>query len=225
MRCLRHYCLSVLLLLPLAGCWAVSAWQVAFTVMSLPAPDQEGKVKLEGYSIGPTDEEGFDQLVANAIPPPEGIPEMIGRAQWSGLYNVRQRKHIQSVAAITDQQILFLWWHEVRERYEILIRVPWSEFHSIERDDSGVGTVLRFCLRNSDVPVGDQTIAIQHSTWFNYLKSGAFVDREKTRRAFEILNRHVTPDPGQLPDPCQESPESDPEAAGFGEDDITKQPR
>lgn len=218
-------CLAVFWLVALPGCFPLSVLDVVFLVLSLPAPDQHGRIDLTGYSIGPTDLEAFDSLVATAVPATEGRPAILGRAQWSGLKNVKQKLPLQSVAAITSRQMLFLWWHEERARYEILIRVPFPDIFRVELQRQGFGTKINFCLGKSEIAIGDQVISIDQENWFNFLEVHV-VDREKTEAAFAYLEPRIMAYRGgeQEPDPCAEPQDSPAERTGFGEEVLSPSP-
>jgi hypothetical protein len=194
--------------------------------MSLPAHYGYVNVDLDGYVIGPTSSDEFQALLLNAIPPVEGNSLIHGRAQWTGLKNVKQHKVYQSVTVFTDFQMLFLWWHELREKYEILIRLPYSDVHSIEFKTPGFGAFVEICHNHTDIEIGDQVISIDRITQFNFLSPGVFIDKEKTEKAFEYLNQKIVPaaDSEQSPNPCESELEDGSETAGFGEDDFTNRP-
>ena len=224
----HHFLLSVLLLAPLAGCYLFSAMDAVLLISALPAPDGERKVDLDGYVIGPTSSDEFQALLSNAIPAVEGKSLINGPAEWTGLTNVKQHAHsvYQSVTVLTDFQMLFLWWHESREKYEILIRLPYSDVHSIELKTPGLGTFIEICHKHTEIPIGDQTILINRITRFSFLKSRMFVSREKTEQAFAILGQKIIPSDEleQSPNPCGGDPESDSEIIGFGQEEFAKRP-
>jgi len=223
----RHFFLGALLLVPLAGCVLFSAMDAVFLISALPAPVGESKVDLDGYVIGPTSSDEFQALLSNAIPAVEGKSLINGRAEWTALTNVKQPAHsvYQSVTVLTDFQMLFLWWHESREKYEILIRLPYSDVHSIEFKTPGLGTFIEICHKHTEIPIGDQTISIDRITRFSFLKS-IIVDREKTEQAFAILGQKIIPsvEMEQSPNPCEGDPESDSEIIGFGQEEFAKRP-
>jgi len=200
----------------------------AFLILSLPGPDGTGKVDLSGYSLGPISSDGAQELILSAVPAIEGEVYFTGRAQWTGLENVKQpRGHlIQSIVAITDFQILFIWWRESDERYKILIRLPYSDINSVGLNTAGLGAVIWFCHEDDVVLIGDKVISIDRKTRFNFLKSGIFGDTEKTKEAFLLLDKRVIPKEGleHLPSPCEDVVVPGTEHHGFGEDDFTGQP-
>jgi len=228
MRQFRWFCLSVLLIGPLAGCFPFSAMDAAFLILSLPVPDETGKVDMSGYSLGPISSDGAQELILSAVPAIEGEVYFTGRAQWTGLENVKQPSGhlIQSIVAITDFQILFIWWRESDERYKILIRLPYSDINSVGLNTGGLGAVIWFCHEDDVVLIGDKVISIDRKTRFNFLKSGIFGDTEKTKEAFLLLDKRVMPKEGleHLPSPCEDVVVPGTEHHGFGEDDFTGQP-
>jgi len=200
----------------------------AFIVLSLPMPNDAGKIDLPGYSLGPVSSDGVQELVLNAIPASDGNVYFTGRGQWTGLENVNQpsSRMIQSIVGISDSQILFLWWREPDGPYETLIRLPYSEIYSVDLSTFGLGAVIKFCHEDNEILIGDQIISIDHETRFNFLKSGFFGDAEKTKEAFVFLENKIILKEGleHLPSPCEDVVESDAEDQGFGEDDFTERP-
>ena len=220
------FILNVIFVLFLAGCGVAT---VTMLVLSLPggtAPTQQ--VEFPGYTLGPISSDEFPALLHNAIPASEGDVYFTGRAQWTGLENVNQPSNqlIQSIVAITEFQILFLWWREQDERYEILILLPYSEIYSVDLKTPGFGALIKFCHEDNEILIGDQIISIDHETRFNFLKSGFFGDAEKTKEAFVFLENKIILKEGleHLPSPCEDVVESDAEDQGFGEDDFTERP-
>ena len=198
----------------------------AFLILSLPVPDETGKVDLSGYSLGPISSDGAQELILSAVPAIEGEVYFTGRAQWTGLENIKQPSShlIQSIVAITDFQILFIWWRELDERYEILIRLPYSEIYSVDLKTPGLGALIKFCHEDEEIRIGDQNITIDQETNFNFLRSSIFGDAEKTKKAFVFLDKKITPKESlkHLPSPCEDDLESDTEHQGFAEDDVTE---
>ena len=183
---------------------------------------------MSGYSLGPISSDGAQELILSAVPAIEGEVYFNGRAQWTGLENVKQPSGhlIQSIVAITDFQILFIWWRESDERYKILIRLPYSDINSVGLNTGGLGAVIWFCHEDDVVLIGDKVISIDRKTRFNFLKSGIFGDTEKTKEAFLLLDKRVMPKEGleHLPSPCEDVVVPGTEHHGFGEDDFTGQP-
>ena len=210
----------VILVLSLTGCGAAT---VAMLVLSLPLGGiaHERLVEIPGYSLGPVSSDEFPALLHNAIPASAGVVYFTGRAQWTGLENVNQPSNsvVQSVAAITDFQVLFLWWSEQDERYEILIRLPYSEIYSLDLKTPGIGALIRVCHEDKEIMIGDQKLSIDQETNFNFLKSGFTGDAEKTKKAFVFLDKKIITKE-VLPSPCEEELKSDTEHPGFGLDDV-----
>ena len=215
--------INVIFVLSLAGCGAAS---VALLVLSLPVgvthPQQ---VEIPGYTLGPVSSDEFPALLHNAIPASEGDIYFTGRAQWTGLENVNQPsgKLIQSIVAITDFQILFLWWREQDERYEILILLPYSEIYSVDLKTPGFGALIKFCHKDDEIRIGDQNINIDQETSLNFL-GDIFGDAEKTKKVFVFLDKKITRKEGleHLQSPCENDLESDTEHQGFNEDNVTE---
>ena len=161
-----------------------------------------------------------------AIPASKGDVYFTGRAQWTGLENVNQPsgKLIQSIVAITDFQMLFLWWREQDERYEILILLPYSEIYSVDLKTPGFGALIKFCHKDDEIRIGDQNITIDQETNFNFLKPSIFGDAEKTKKAYVFLDKKITPKESlkHLPSPCEDDLESDTKNQGFTEDEVTE---
>jgi hypothetical protein len=223
MRQICRYFLGLLLTASVAGCAVMSAADVAVLVMTLPVPVQTGTVKLSGYSLKPASSEDATELILEAIPPDEGNVHFTGRVEWTGLRRLKQPVGAlnQSMGAITDSNILFLWWNKAIERYEILIRLPFTEIYSIELWTPGFGTAIRFCHEMDEIPVGGEVLKIDRQSTLRIMKPGVFIDAEKTREVFVLLDTQLgkkTESPG-LPDPCDESPASNEEHPGFGESD------
>ena len=225
MRKFRWFCLSALLIGPLSGCFPLSAMDVLIStaplILSLPAPGATEKVDLSGYSLGPISSDEAQELILSAVPAIEGEVYFTGRAEWSGLKDIKQptSQLNQSIVAITDFQILFIWWRESDERYKILIRLPYSDIYSVNLN-SFIGAMVWFCHESNEVLIDDQVIFIDRKTNFNFTKkSGLFGDAEKTKEAFQLLNKKVMPKEGSehLPSPCEEVVLPD------GEDDFTGQ--
>jgi hypothetical protein len=213
--------LSLLLTTQLVGCAVISAAEVAVLVLSLPVPAKTGMVKLAGYSLGPVSSQEATDLLMEAIPPDEGTVYFTGRVEWTGLSRLKQSvgELYQSMGAITDFNILLLWWSESNERYEVLIRLPFAEIYSIELWTPGFGTAIRFCLETDEIPVGDEVLGIERRSTLRVMKRGVFIDAEKTEEIFKLLDSKLktkTKSQGQ-PNPCDEVPVSGEEwPKGFG---------
>lgn len=213
----RHTYLSVLLLAVLTGCFPFTAVETIFIIASIPLPlaKEDGKVDLAGYSIGPASTGEFREFVSSSFPAVEGTAFIEGWAQWTGLKDVKQRSANQSVAVFTDTAVNFLWWHETRERYEILIRLPYSDFHSVGLERSGPGAVIAFCHRNTEILIGDKEVIIDRETLFGFKKSDAVGDWEKTEQAFVSLNQIIQPSQEvQLHEECESNLASSEKNAG-----------
>jgi hypothetical protein len=210
MHQIYRFFLGLLLTASLAGCALISAADMVFLALALPGPVQEGTVELPGYSLGPMSSEARDELLLAAIPPDEGIVQFTGRVDWTGLSRLKQPMDElnQSVGAITDFSILFLWWSKANERYEVLIRLPFTEIHSIELWTPGLGTSIRICLEMDRIPIADDVLGIDRNSTLRVLKSGVFTDAEKTEALFHLLDPRL-PGPADLneqPDLCDEAP-------------------
>ena len=204
---------------PLAGCAVMSAAEVAVLILSVPGPAETGTVKLSGYSLGPVSSQEVTDLLLEAIPPDEGNVHFTGQIEWTGLSRLKQSfgELYQSMSAITDFNILFLWWSEANERYEVLMRLPFAEIYSIELWTPGFGTNIRFCLEKDEIPVGDEILGIDRRTTFRVMKPGVFTDAEKTEEIFKLLDSKVikkTESQGQ-PNPC----DAEEASTGFGQCD------
>ena len=224
MRRVYRCFLGLLLTAPLASCAFISAADVAVLALSLPAPAQEGTVKLSGYSLGPVSPKETTELLFEAIPPDEGIVHFTGRVEWTGLMRLKQSfsKQYQSMVAVTDTNILFLWWSEANERFEVLIRLPLAEIYSIELWTPGFDTNIRFCLEKDEIPVGDKVLGLERRSTLRVMKPGVFIDAEKTEELFNLLDsKHIgTTQPNVQPNPCEEVPAPSEETSyGFGQCD------
>jgi hypothetical protein len=183
--------LGLLLTISMVGCGLISVADVAILALSAPVSIQKKSVKLSGYSLRSVPSEQETELLTEAIPPEDGKIHFTGRVEWTGLSSLKQSVLTvnQSVAAITDFNILFLWWSEASERYEVLIRLPFTEVYSIELWTPGFGTNIRFCHEKDEIPLGDQVLLIDRKTTLRVLTpGGGFVDAEKTREIFTLLD-------------------------------------
>ena len=171
----------------------MSASDLAVLVLAMPGPVQTERVDLSGYSLGPVPSEEVTESILEAIPSEEGNVHFIGRIEWSGLSSVKQSvlTGSQSMAAITDLSIMFLWWSEVSERYEVLIRLAFTDIYSIQLWTPGFGTNIRFCHETDEIPLGDQFLTIERKTTLRVLKTSGFVDAEKTREVFLLLDNQL----------------------------------
>lgn len=190
-----HTCLSLLLLATLSGCFPFGVVETILVASSIPLTfdKEEGTVDLDGYSIGPVLSDEFPEFVSSAFPSVESAPFAEGWAQWTGLRDVKQNHVNQSVVVFTDSEIDFLWWHETRNRYERLIRLPYSDFYSVTLKRSGPGAVISFCHKNTEIPIGDKAIIIDRNTLFGFKKSDAAGDWQKTEQVFLALDQKVQP--------------------------------
>ena len=226
---MRHYYLcflGVLIASFLVGCFAFSVMDATFMVLSLPGPNQKGKIELSGFSLEPGSSDEVPELILKAIPAKEGKVYFTGRVQWTGLAKIEQSVSTlnQSMSAITDFQILFLWWSETDERYEVLIQVPYTEIYSVELWTPGFGTNIRFCHENDEIPVGDQVINIDRKTVLNIMKSKYSLDAERTNKVFALLDSKIVQkeEMKDRPSPCDKVLETDTESNGFGEKDFAE---
>lgn len=216
--------LGLLLTIPLVSCAFISAADVAVLVLSSPVPTPGGTVELPGYSLGPVSSEETTELLLGAIPPDEGIFHFTGRVEWTGLSRLKQSfgEQYQSIIAVSDFNILFLWWSEANERFEVLIRLPFTEIYSIELWTPGFGTSIRLCLKMDEIPISDKVLGIDRKTTLRVWKPGAFMDAEKTEELFILLDsklKGTTESHDQL-DPCEEVPAaSDETQTGLGQCD------
>jgi len=112
------------------------------------------------------------------------------------------------MGAITDFNMLVLWWSESNEQYEVLIRLPFTDIYSIELWTPGFGTAIRFCLARDEIPAGDKILDIDRKSTLRIMKPGVFIDAEKTEEVFVLLDTQFirkTASQGQ-PNPCDEVP-------------------
>jgi len=222
MRKFRWFCLGALFFGPLSGC--IPVVDVVLLVAVLPGANEMEKVDLSDYSLGPISSDGAQELVLGAVPAIEEEVYFTGRAQWSGLRNIKQptSQTSQSIVAFTDFEILFIWWREPDEQYLILMRLPYSDIYSVDLRTPFLGTFITLCLEGNEVLIADQVISIDRKTNFNFINSSR-VDAEKTKAAFQLLNKKVIPkeELENLPSACEEE---DVVVPGFGEADITGQP-
>jgi hypothetical protein len=118
--------------------------------------------------------------------------------------------------AITDLNFLFLWWSEAHGRYDVLIRLPITNIYSIEiRRTHGI----RLCHEKDEITFRDEALSIDRKTTLKVLKSSAFVDADKTKELFLLLDSQlfVKPQPQDIPGPCDEvSVPSEEARPGFG---------
>jgi hypothetical protein len=189
----RQTYLSLLLLTMLTSCFPFSAVETLLIIGSVPLPydKEEGKVDLSDYSIGPFSSGEFRDLVSSAFPGDADAPFAEGWAQWTGLKNVKQNRVNQSVAAFTHSEINFLWWNETHERYERLIRLPYTDFHSAELKKSGPSAVIALCHKNTEILIGDKAMIINRETLLGFKKSDVAGDWEKTEQVFLSLNQKI----------------------------------
>lgn len=213
-----RFSVALLLTTSLAGCAVMSAGQVALLVLSLPGPAKSGTVKLSGYSLGPVSSQEVTDLLLEAISPDEGTVHFTGQIEWTGLSRLKQSfgESYQSMSAITDFNILFLWWSEASERYDVLMRLPFAEIYSIELWTPGFGTAIRFCLEKDEIPIGDEILGIDRRTTFRVMKPGVLIDAEKTKEVFKLLDSKVTKktESQDQPSPCPVP--TDESSIGFG---------
>ena len=225
MRQICRSLLGILLTGHLAGCAAVSAVDIALLALALPAPIQEGTVELAGYSLGPHSSHEASELLMEAIPDDEGVVYFTGRVDWTGLSRVKQSfgTRNQSMGAITDFNILFLWWSEANEQYEVLIRLPYREIFSADLWTPGFGINIRLCHEKDAIPLEGRVLTIDRETILRILKPGAFIDAEKTKEVFTLIEKNIIREqaPKGLPSPCEKTQVPDQERRGFAEYDVT----
>jgi hypothetical protein len=200
--------LGLLLTTPLLGCALFSVADVAVLALGAPWPDQKRSVKLSGYSLKPNSEQNAAELLLAAVPPEEGNVYFTGRVEWTGLSTIKQSvlSVDQSMAAITDFNILFLWWSEAHERYEVLIRLPIKDIYSVELWTPGLATNIRLCYEKDEITLGDEALTIDRKTTLRVVKPSGFIDADKTKEVFSLLDSQLfaKPQPQDLPGPCDE---------------------
>jgi len=219
----RIHFVGLLLTFLLNGCGLVSVMDVAVLALSAPVPGSKKTANLpEGFSLKPSLPEDSTDLLLAAIPPEQGNVYFTGRVEWTGLSNLKQSVLAvnQSMSAITDFNILFLWWSEVHERYEVLIRLPFEDIYSVELWTPGFGTNIRFCHEEDEIQFADQSLPIDQKTVLRILKpNGWFIDAERTREVFTLLEGRIAKntESQDLPSPCDQVVLLDEKAPkGFG---------
>ena len=218
---IRRCFLGLLLTTSLVGCAFVSAVDLAVLALSVPVPVQKRTAELSGYSLGPAPSEEATELLLAAIPPEEGVVHFTGRVEWTGLSRLKQSvgELYQSLGAVSDFNILFLWWSEDNERYEVLIRLPFTDIHSIELLTPGFGTAVGLCLEMDEIPVTDEVLVIDRKSTLRVMKPGVFMDAEKTEELFKVLDSKIirSMESQDRPHRCDEVPVSGEESSiGFG---------
>lgn len=219
---LHIHFVGLLLTFLLTGCGLVSVADVAVLALSAPVPGSKKTANLpEGFKLKPSLPEDSTDLLLAAIPPELGNIHFTGRVEWTGLSNLKQSvlSVNQSMSAITDFNILFLWWSEVHERYEVLIRLPLEDIYSVELWTPGFGTNIRLCHEKDEVQFADQSLPIDQKTVLRILKQNGFIDAERTREVFSLLEGRFAKmtESQDLPGPCDQLVFSDEEAPkGFG---------
>lgn len=216
-------CSQFLLAGMLAGCGTTEALQVSYMVLHLPNFTESGKVKLQGYSLGPVSSPEFPELLQAAIPYSEGDVLLAGHASWSGLFNVSQpgyRTH-QTVAAMTRTRFLFLWWNKEEERYKTLMRFPYDDIQWISTADPESGKPIQLCHKFKTLAVADETVSVGQLTRFGFLESNYSQDPEKTKMAFDLLDERIPREEDFDPESraCESVYDSDYEHVGFGQED------
>ena len=219
-RIIRAF-LGLLLTTPMVGCAVFSVADVAVLALGAPWPNQNRSVKLSGYSLEPNSEQNATELLLAAIPSDEGNVYFTGRVEWTGLSTIRQSVLTvsQSMVAITDFNFLFLWWSEAHERYEVLIRLPITDIYSVELWTPGFATNIRLCHENDEITLGDELLIIDRNTTLRVLKSSGFIDADKTKELFLLLDSQLIakPQPQDISGPCDEvSVPSEEAPLGFG---------
>jgi len=219
---LRVHFVGLLLTFLLNGCGVVSVVDVAVLALSAPVPGSKKTANLpEGFTLKPSVPEDSTDLLLAAIPPELGNVYFTGRVEWTGLSNLKQSVLAvnQSMSAITDFNILFLWWSEVNKRYEVLIRLPFEDIYSVELWTQGFGANIRFCHEKDEIPFADQSLLIDQKTILRIIKPNGFVDAERTREVFSLLEGRFAKntESQDLPSPCDQVVFSGEEAPkGFG---------
>lgn len=195
---------------------------VALVVLSAPVPGPKNTAELpEGYTLAPLLPEHSTNLLLEAIPNNEGTIHYTGRVTWTGLKHLDSLKQpkLRSTIAITDFHLLFFWWNEQSERYEALIRLPYTEVYLEGLQDFGPLTSIKLCHEKPELMFDDQELTIDRETQLGVLNSANIRDKEKTKEVFTLLESLINQDEelGKPLSPCDE--EIDP--AGFGESEIT----
>lgn len=222
MRKLHTQIVGLLLTGFLNGCGVISVIDVAVLALNAPVPGPKKTAELpEGFSLEPALMENSMDLLLAAIPPESGNVHFSGRVEWTGLSSLKQSVLTvnQSMSVITDSNILFLWWSEVRERYEVLIRLPVEDIYSIELWTPGFGTNIRFCHEKDEIPFGDKALLIDRKTTLRILTPKGFIDADRTREVFLLLDGQFVqmPDSQAVTGPCDQAiiPGEEP-LKGFG---------
>lgn len=219
---LRINIIVLLLTFLLSGCSVISMVDVAVLTLAAPVPGSKKTTNLpEGFSLKPSSPEDPTNLLLAAIPPELGNVYFAGRVEWTGLSSLKQSVLAvnQSMGAITDLSILFLWWSESHERYEVLIRLPFDDIYSVELWTPGFGTNIRFCHEKGEIPFAEGALSIDPKTTLRILKPSGFVDADRTREVFSLLEQQFaekTKSQG-LQNPCDREVFSDEDTpTGFG---------
>ena len=143
------------------------------------------QVEIPGYTLGSVSPDEFPVLIHNAIPASEGEVHVFGKAHWSGLQN--GERFIETVAAITDTDILLLMWHEPENQYTIVTRLPFSEILSVSAFPDGDGTIYLY-FDSKELSWGDQNYGINGETSFRFYRPSR---REKNEAAFLLLQSKI----------------------------------
>ena len=146
------------------------------------------QVEIPGYTLGSVSPDEFPVLIHNAIPASEGEVHVFGKAHWSGLQN--GERFIETVAAITDTDILLLMWHEPENQYTIVTRLPFSEILSISAATYGARTVYLY-FDDKEVLLGDQSYKVEGKTSFDFIKPSRGLYREKNEAVFLFLQDKI----------------------------------
>lgn len=222
MRKLHTKVVGLLLTVFLNGCGVISIIDVGVLALLAPVPGSKKTAELpEGFSLESSLPENSTDLLLAAIPPESGNVHFTGRVEWTGLSRLKQSFLTvnQSMSVITDSNILFLWWSDVRERYEVLLRLPLEDIYSIELWTPGLGTNIRFCHKTDEIPFGDEALLIDRKTTLRILTPTGFVDADRTREVFLLLDGQFVhkPDSQAVTGPCGQAiiPGEEP-SIGFG---------
>ncbi len=141
---------------------------------------------LTGASAyGPVREPNYIGLATAALPPDSGEVLMFGRGYWApdanGFTDIRsQPTPMLGLLLITTKGIYFQQWLKPESRYDTMGRILFSEMDSVRIAE--FGRSLRVVLKKKDLS----------ATSFAYSgQKGEFVDKEKTRQAFDAVRSHT----------------------------------
>jgi hypothetical protein len=101
----------------------------------------------------------------------------------------------------------------------VLIRLPITDIYSVELWTPGFATNIRLCHENDEITLGDELLIIDRNTTLRVLKSSGFIDADKTKELFLLLDSQLIakPQPQDISGPCDEvSVPSEEAPLGFG---------